>query len=137
MNPATHDPLTLTVMIRAGSGAEMVERYYPDCMPGGMFIRTEGHSLLQLGRRIAFRFVGGDRVPLFGGVGLVAWIQRTPGLTGIGIQFEQLDPDSAELHRQMVHRRQQERDRGRADRPECEFFDAPTSPYRPDSLFVP
>ena len=120
----------LRVRFRAHSRSELVAVYCGDVLQGGAFIRTRRVPPLLAGTRVEVCFELEDGCEVLRGQAVVAWLQRDPGRSGVGLFFVDLEPDSAELHQEMLRARG-DHDRGRPRSRQSavdEFCDAPTCP---------
>lgn len=147
MGRSKHDPengetgkiLPISVRFRSSSRESFIQEYFQDVMQGGMFIRTSGEPTIKLGQRVRFCFHLADGQELFSGTGLVAWIQRKSEQQGLGIQFDQLPPESEELYMEMLkHKRKvtPKKQPRKLATSSGEFVETPTAPMDPNALLV-
>jgi uncharacterized protein (TIGR02266 family) len=107
--------ITLRIKFKSASLADFVARYGADVSAGGIFIRTK--QPLAVGSLLHFDFSLADGSPLLAGVGTVVWVRevdssRAASIPGMGLRFDQLAPESQQIHQQILAAKA-----GRGERP--------------------
>ena len=109
------NPITLRIKFKSASLDEFVARYGADVSAGGIFIRTK--QPLAVGSLLRFDFSLADGSLLLAGLGTVVWVRepdpsRVGSIPGMGLRFDQLAPESQQMHQQILAVKA-----GRGDRP--------------------
>ena len=97
--------ITLRIKFKSANVDDFVARYGADVSAGGIFIRTK--QPLAVGSLLHFDFSLADGSPLMAGVGTVVWIRETDqsrvgSIPGMGVRFDQLAPESQQIHQQIL-----------------------------------
>ena len=97
--------ITLRIKFKSASLDEFVARYGADVSAGGIFIRTK--QPLAVGSLLRFDFSLADGSLLLAGLGTVVWVRepdpsRVGSIPGMGLRFDQLAPESQQIHQQIL-----------------------------------
>ena len=117
--------ITLRIKFKSASLDEFVARYGVDVSAGGIFIRTK--QPLAVGSLLHFDFSLADGSPLMAGLGTVVWVRepepsRVGSIPGMGVRFDQLSPESQQIHQQILAAKA-----GHGDRPTGTAYPGPAA----------
>lgn len=117
--------ITLRIKFKSASLDDFVARYGADVSAGGIFIRTK--QPLAVGSLLHFDFGLADGSPLMAGLGTVVWIRETDqsrvgSIPGMGVRFDQLSPESQQIHQQILAAKA-----GHGDRPTGTAYPGPAA----------